>query len=164
MMTVTQDPVVEPPPPRVFISYAHDSAEHEERVRNLWVFLRAHGIDAKIDLPAAEQRQDWPLWMSEQVRQAQFILAVASPEYRRRAEGRAEAEVGRGVQYEAALLREILYEDRTRSLSRILPGVRRGGPGAEPSRLAAAYLLEALHPRRLHVNRVGGPAPGADAA
>ena len=34
-------------PVRVFISYAHDDAEHEERVRDFWLFLRANGIDAR---------------------------------------------------------------------------------------------------------------------
>jgi hypothetical protein len=56
----------EPPdegPVRVFISYAHDSDEHVAAVRDLWVFLRSQGIDAKLDLPAAERRQNWPAWM-----------------------------------------------------------------------------------------------------
>ena len=45
--------------PRVLISYAHDDQAHVERVRDFWLFLRANGIDARLDLPAAEQRQDW---------------------------------------------------------------------------------------------------------
>jgi len=31
-------------PVRVFVSYAHDDAEHEDRVRDFWLFLRAHGV------------------------------------------------------------------------------------------------------------------------
>jgi TIR domain-containing protein len=73
-------------PVRVFISYAHDDAEHEDRVREFWTFLRAHGIDARLDKPAAERRQDWPLWMQREVREARFVLVVASPAYRERAE------------------------------------------------------------------------------
>ncbi len=46
-------------PVRVFISYAHESPEHAEMVRQLWVFLRACGIDARLDLAAAEDRVDW---------------------------------------------------------------------------------------------------------
>src|SRR6185437_3587298 len=53
--------------PRVFISYAHDSDDHRELVRDLWVFLCAHGVDARIDRVAAEQREDWTLWMERQV-------------------------------------------------------------------------------------------------
>ncbi|MDQ1739099.1 MAG: hypothetical protein QOE53_751, partial [Pseudonocardiales bacterium] len=113
-------------PGRVFISYAHDSDEHEERVRAFWLFLRGLGIDAKLDRPAAARRQDWPLWMTRQVREAEFILVIASPAYRRRAEGDAAFDEGRGVQYEAALLRELVYRDRGGSLDIILPVVLPG--------------------------------------
>ncbi|MDQ3152019.1 MAG: TIR domain-containing protein, partial [Actinomycetota bacterium] len=63
---------------RVFISYAHDSETHEESVRDLWVFLRANGIDAQLDRVAAQRRQDWSLWMMDQVREADHILVIGS--------------------------------------------------------------------------------------
>ena len=70
--------------PRVFISYAHDDAAHEEVVQQFWVFLRRNGIDAKLDAPAAETPQDWPVWMLHEFEAADFVLMVASPAYRRR--------------------------------------------------------------------------------
>ncbi|WP_322767000.1 CHAT domain-containing protein, partial [Frankia sp. Cr1] len=115
-----------PPPVRVFISYAHESEAHAEAVRDLWVLLRRFGVDARLDRPAAEQRQDWPLWMIEQVREADFVLVVVSPAYRRRAEGQAGADEGRGVQFEAALIREALYAQRAITLERVLPVVLPG--------------------------------------
>jgi len=114
-------------PVRVFISYAHDSAEHEDRVRDLSFFLRDNGIDARLDLPAAERRQDWPVWMGREVAAARYVLMVASPAYKRRAEGDAAAEEGRGVQWEAALLREEVYRDRAAALDRLVPVVLPGG-------------------------------------
>jgi hypothetical protein len=62
----------------VFISYAHEpeSDTHTDLVRQLSWFLRSHGIDAHLDLPAAEQRQDWALWMADQIRQADLDSAV----------------------------------------------------------------------------------------
>ena len=42
--------VVAAAPVRVFISYAHDDAAHEERVRDFWLLLRKLGIDARLDL------------------------------------------------------------------------------------------------------------------
>jgi tetratricopeptide (TPR) repeat protein len=108
-------------PKRVFVSYAHDSAAHEETVRELWLLLRRCGVDARLDKPAAERRQDWPLWMLEQVRSADYVLVIASPAYRRRAEGDATAGEGRGVQFEAALIREELYRNRQAGLERFLP-------------------------------------------
>ncbi|MGI9000608.1 MAG: CHAT domain-containing protein [Pseudonocardia sp.] len=104
---------------RVFVSYAHESPAHEEAVRDLWVFLRANGIDAQLDRLAAQQRQDWSLWMADQVRDA-------SAAYKRRAEGRAGPDEGRGVQYEARLIRDAFYRDQT-TLDRYVPVVLPGG-------------------------------------
>jgi len=121
----------EPPdegPVRVFISYAHDSDEHVAAVRDLWVFLRGQGIDAKLDLPAAERRQDWPAWMLEQVRDARFVLIVASPAYKRRSEGQAAADEGRGVQFEARLISEFFYRDQRAGIERFLPVLLPGVP------------------------------------
>ena len=103
-----------PAPVRVLISYAHDDGVHEERVRDFWLFLRANGVDAALDLLAAEQRQDWAQWMTRQVRDAGRILVVASPQYRRRAEGDAGPGEGRGVQWEARMIRDRLYADQRR--------------------------------------------------
>ncbi|WP_322750861.1 MULTISPECIES: SEFIR domain-containing protein, partial [unclassified Frankia] len=108
-------------PPRVFLSYAHESPEHENVVRDLWIFLRSREIDAKLDKAAAERRQDWPLWMLAEVRASDFVLILASPQYRRRSEGEAAADEGRGVQFEAALIREELYRDRPAAMAKFLP-------------------------------------------
>jgi hypothetical protein len=115
---------------RVFVSYAHDSPGHHEAVRRLYELLRACGIEARWDLEAVADRQDWPVWMAGQVDAADFVMVVASPAYRRRAEGGAEPDSepggGRGVQFEAALLRERLYADRAGWQRRILPVVLPG--------------------------------------
>ena len=111
---------------RVFISYAHDDAAHQERVRDFWLFLRANGIDARLDLPAAERRQDWAQWMTREVRDADRILVVASPEYKRRAEGDAGPTEGRGVQWEARLIRDRIYADQEAALQLVLPVVLPG--------------------------------------
>ncbi|MBE1500414.1 hypothetical protein H4696_007514 [Amycolatopsis lexingtonensis] len=123
---------------KVFISYAHESEAHVERVRELWIALRSHGIDAQLDLPAAGQRQDWALWMGHRVREADFVLVVASATYRRRAEGRAAADDGRGVQWEARLIRDAFYSHQDR-LDRFVPVVLPGATlGDVPDFLAPA--------------------------
>jgi TIR domain/N-6 DNA Methylase len=118
-------------PVRVFISYAHGNPEHEDHVRRLWRFLCEQGIDARLDRPAAEQRQDWSVWMLQQIRAARFVLMIASPEYRRRAEGEALASEGRGVQWEAGLIREEVYADQKVALNRFLPVVLPGVSAAD---------------------------------
>ncbi|MET9224723.1 CHAT domain-containing protein [Lentzea sp. NPDC003310] len=112
-------------PVRVFISYAHESDEHVERVRDLWIFLRAQKIDAKLDRAAAQRRQDWALWMADQVRESDHVLIVASAAYRERAEGRSGPDVGRGVQYEARLIRDAFYANQE-NLDRFVPVVLPG--------------------------------------
>ena len=102
---------------RVLISYAHDDQGHEERVRGLWVFLRACGIDARLDLAAAADRVDWAAWMTREVRDADRVLVVASPAYKRRAEGDAGPGEGRGVQWEARLIRDLFYADQDAGIS-----------------------------------------------
>ncbi|MFC0533306.1 effector-associated domain 2-containing protein [Phytohabitans kaempferiae] len=111
---------------RVFVSYAHESPAHIEQVRQLWTLLLENGVDARLDLPATAERQDWPLWMMEQLRHADYVVVVASPAYRRRADGEAAADEGRGVQFEGALLREQLYADRPTWTRKILPVILPG--------------------------------------
>lgn len=114
--------------PRVFISYAQDNDAHKDRVRVLYLLLRRNHVDAQMDGPAAEQPQDWPKWMHDGIHEADFTLVIASPAYRRRAEGEEEDGVGRGVAWEAQRLRNLAYQNpkdwHRRILGVVLPGER----------------------------------------
>ncbi len=112
---------------RVFISYSHDSAGHKEQVRRFATFLREDvGLDVHIDAWYDDDRRDWSAWAIEQLRKADFILVVASPDYRRRADGEAEPDEGRGAQFEAAIIRDILTRDLKGQTRRVLPVVLPG--------------------------------------
>jgi hypothetical protein len=142
-------------------SYAHESDEHDDAVRDLWVLLRARGVDAVLDTPAAERRQDWPLWMADELRGCDYVVVVCSPEYRRRAEGRTAADEGRGVPYEAFLIREMLYRDRDRWFGRILPVLLPGrGPDDVPDWLGP-YSPSSPPTAEDHLARVGHALRGA---
>ncbi len=108
-------------PPRVFISDAHSSPAHLPAVRELWQSLRLHGIDARLDLRAAEQPQDWALWVLEQIRDADYVLVIVSPAYRRSAEGLASPDERRGAAFEASLFREAFYADPVEARRKYLP-------------------------------------------
>lgn len=113
---------------RVFVSYAHDSAEHQERVRQFTDFLRgAIGLDAHMDAYDDSVRRDWSLWATEHLQEADFIVVIASPMYKRRAEGKAPPHEGRGSQFEAAIIRNFLTQDLSTQTQRILPVILRGG-------------------------------------
>jgi SAM-dependent methyltransferase len=118
-------------PVRVFISYAHGDPDHEGQVYRLYRFLSSQGIEAPLDKLAAEQRQDWSMWTLRQIRAARFVLVIASPEYRRRAEGEALPSEGRGVQWEAKLIRDEIYADQQAALNRFLPVILPGGSVAD---------------------------------
>ncbi|KUO18935.1 TIR domain-containing protein [Streptomyces dysideae] len=117
---------------RVFISYAHDDEKHVDKVREFRQFLRSSGIDADMDLPAAERRQDWAVWMLRGIRDSRHVIVVASPAYKRRAEGDAAPGEGAGVQWEARLLRNIVYENPDAALDKVIPVVL---PGESPADL-----------------------------
>jgi TIR domain len=140
---------------RVFISYAHDDAAHEDLVRDFWWFLRRNGVDAQADLTAAEDRNDWAEWMVQQIRDAERVLVVASREYARRAEGDAEPDEGRGVQWEARLIRELMYADQRAGMRWVLPVVL---PGCSPNDIPLW-----LRPSSAHYYRISEfTVPGAE--
>src|SRR5262245_51503044 len=108
-------------PPRVFVSYAHDSATHRRLVVRFCGLLRRLGIDVHLDEWDTDLRRDWFLWMIDQFRQADYVIVIASPEYRAAGDGNAPADCHRGVQTESAVLRNFLYRDRETWTRKILP-------------------------------------------
>lgn len=137
--------------PRVLLSYAHEAKNphHVDRVRALYDALRANGVDAQIDLIQAEQRTNWIDWMTREIRLADFVLVIASPSYRRRAEGHAAPGEGRGVQWEAAQIQELLYADQRNNVRRVLPVVLHG--------CSAQDIPDWLRPVGTTHYRVGSP-------
>jgi SEFIR domain len=114
-------------PPRVFVSYSHDSAEHVEMVRRFATFLREQaGVDAHLDRWYEDGRRDWSLWAVQQLDTADFILVIASPRYKRSAEGTALPTDGRGAQFESAIIRNDLTRDLAAATRRALPVVLPG--------------------------------------
>lgn len=114
-------------PPRVFVSYSHDSKQHKELVREFATFLRAEiGADVHLDRWYDAEKRDWSLWAIEQLSRADFVLAIASPDYKRRAEGFERPDRGRGAQFESAMLRDAITRNIVGETRRILPVVLPG--------------------------------------
>jgi SEFIR domain len=99
-----------PAPPRAFISYSHDSAEHDERVRALADRLCGDGVDCTIDQYDPHPREPWPRWMDRQIEEADFVLVVCTPTYLRRTKGSEPPGVGLGVTFESVLIIQDLYD------------------------------------------------------
>lgn len=70
-------------PPRVFISYSHDSRAHCDAVLALAQQLRCDGIAAELDQFHQEELLHWPRWCEERMRPecTDFVLCVCSGVY-----------------------------------------------------------------------------------
>ena len=99
-------------PPRVFISYSHDSDEHCQRILGLAQELRRNGIDALIDRFAPHPNEGWPRWMQRQIEDSDFVLAVCTAIYKRRFDGREDRKQGGGVNWEGFLTGQLIYNNQ----------------------------------------------------
>src|SRR5438132_7154560 len=113
-------------PPKVFISYSHDSPEHADRVLEFADRLRADGIDAILDQYEISPEEGWPRWMDRQIRDADFVLMVCTETYYRRVMGEEETGKGLGVRWEGSLIYQHLYTAGTLN-RRFIPVLLEGG-------------------------------------
>ena len=99
-----------PAPPRVFISYTHDSQEHMDRVWDLSERLRQDGVDCRIDQHEEAPAEGWPQWCDNQVEESHFVLVACTETYERRYKGKEEAGKGLGATWEGFIITQELYE------------------------------------------------------
>jgi len=97
-------------PPKVFISYSHDSQEHKERLLALADRLREDGIDSNIDQYEESPLEGWQRWMLNQVETADFVLIACTEQYDRRFRGHEEIGKGRGATWEGGVIIQELYD------------------------------------------------------
>ncbi|HML52432.1 MAG TPA: TIR domain-containing protein [Propionicimonas sp.] len=114
--------------PKVFLSYAHEPAipDHRERALDLAQSLRLKGIEANIDQFVEHDPPIWPRWMLDEVRGADFVLCLASPLYKMRAEGRGNLSEGRGARWEGAVITEEIYAEFPRTQAKFVAVVMDG--------------------------------------
>lgn len=102
------------PHPKIFVSYSHDHEEHQKRILELAERLRADGFDTMIDqYVEGTPLQGWPRWMLNQIDWADFILLVCTENYYRRFRGHEAPEVGKGVDWEGAIITTELYDSKS---------------------------------------------------
>ena len=101
-------------PPKVFISYSHDSPAHADRVLALANRLRAEGVEAILDqFEEFGPPEGWPQWMMTHLRTADFVLMVCTEHYYARVMGFEKPGTGQGVRWEGKLILQYLYEADT---------------------------------------------------
>src|SRR5689334_1975386 len=111
----------EPQPPKVFISYSHDTSVPYDCVLKLADILRECGSDGHIDqyelAPA-----DWVRWMERRSREADFVVIVCTETYCRRFNGQEEPGKGLGVRHEGVVISAELY-NRQSEAAKFIPVV-----------------------------------------
>jgi tetratricopeptide (TPR) repeat protein len=109
-------------PPKVFISYSHDSEAHRNNVLALANRLRADGVDCVIDQYFEDDPppQGWPRWMLDCVEETAFVLVVRTETYERRFRGKEAEGKGKGVKWEGAIITQELY-DREGNNTKFIP-------------------------------------------
>ena len=113
---------VKPPTQSIFVSYSHDSAEHERAVLSLSQRLRADGFDTTIDQDEPSPPEGWPRWMDRHISDADFVLIVCTETYARRLRGEEAPGVGYGVRFETMLTFQHIYDAGSLN-SRFIPVV-----------------------------------------
>jgi hypothetical protein len=152
-----------PSPPRVFISYSHDSTEHAEGVLALAQRLREDGVDAWIDqYENGTPEEGWPRWMLNRLDWAEMVLLVCTETYYRRFRGQDEPDKGKGADWEGQLITLDLYDAKSRTVNfvpilfsdrckQFIPEPLRGvthyllDPGDDRSATAYSRLLAFFH-------------------
>lgn len=137
---------------RVIFSYAHDEERygrtHKDDVLALAKFLEDRHFEVHLDR-FNKHRINWPQWFSDNVKSADFVLAIASEGYRAAAEGELPPDKNRGVKHELRLLRELHNSNYEEWLSKIIPVVMpTGNPSDIPTFLeptnATYYVVNSV--------------------
>ena len=117
--------VAETKPPRVFISYAWEDDAYKGKVRALAERLQRDGVCARLDELHHQPGQTIPQFIQYEIEQADKILIVCSPHYRRKVSETDAGSQMAGVGYEAMILTSTLWSDvsfRRRIVALLLRG------------------------------------------
>ena len=120
-------------PPKVFISYSHDSATHKEWVLSFSTTLRNRGVDAILDQWDLKPGDDLPHFMETQLESCDFALMICTNTYVKK----ANAGSG-GVGYEKMIMTSSMLSKI--NSNKIIPIIRQNGEALKPT-----FLKTKLH-------------------
>ncbi len=150
---------------RVFVSYSYDSQAHADAVLDLVQRLRGDGLDVVLDrFIEGQPKENWPRWIEQQIRKADFVLAICTSTWHRRFTGEEQPGRGLGATWEGHLLLNHLYVHGGRN-ERFIPVLL---PGANDNdvpvalRGASVYRLPDRYEQlRAHLQRRSAVAASA---
>lgn len=122
-------------PPRVFISYSHDSAQHKEWVLSFATTLRQRGVDVVLDQWDLKPGNDLPHFMETELARSDFALMICSERYVEK----ANAGQG-GVGYEKMIMTSSLLT--TIDSSKIIPIIRENSQKLVPTFMGSKLYVD----------------------
>lgn len=122
-------------PPRVFISYSHDSAAHKAWVLDFATTLRNRGVDAILDQWDLRPGDDLPQFMEQNLVSADFAIMVCTQRYVEK----ANAGEG-GVGYEKMIMTSSSLSKI--SGNKVIPIVRETGSPSTPTFLTTKLYID----------------------
>jgi hypothetical protein len=121
-------------PPRVFISYSHDSAAHKSWVLSFATTLRDRGIDAVLDQWELKPGDDLPHFMETEIAKCDYSIIVCTETYV------AKANAGKGgVGYEKMIVTASLLSSIDDN--KIIPIVRQSSAPELPTFLSSKVYV-----------------------
>lgn len=121
-------------PPRVFLSYSHESDSHQHWVRRLAEDLMKNGVETTLDQWHLHIGDDIGAFMEQSLTKATYIVLVCTETFAQKANNRSN-----GVGYEQAVFVGELLTNRELN-PRFLPVLRSG----DPSKALPLYLRSRL--------------------
>ena len=122
-------------PPRVFISYSHDSAEHKQWVLDFAATLRNRGVDSILDQWDLKPGDDLPEFMEKNLESSDFAIMVCTKRYV------AKANAGEGgVGYEKMIMTSSSLNKI--SDNNVIPIVRENGNPKVPTFLKTKKYID----------------------
>lgn len=145
--------------PAVFLSYAWDSADHQDRVKRLCDHLRASGIDAQMDLFDVQPGQDLNAFMERSMTSPDIdkVLLLLTPGYKKKADAMTGG-VGQETNYARASVMKNVDQQRFIPVMFTLPVHEDGTPdwdASTPIFLSGRKAL-ALHDDATWANDIDG--------
>jgi len=122
-------------PPRIFISYSHDSAEHKDWVLDFATTLRNGGVDAVLDQWDLKPGDDLPHFMETQLETADYILMICTKNYVEKANAGAG-----GVGYEKMIMTSSLLPKIDNN--KVIPIIHQNGTAERPTFLKSKYYID----------------------
>jgi hypothetical protein len=99
-------------PIKVFISYSHETKQHNDSVLVLANHLCEDGIECEIDQYQSSPEKGWQTWMEDQIEESKYVLIICTDTYLRRFRKKEEEGKGKGVTWEGAIISTELYNSQ----------------------------------------------------